>query len=76
MSSEATAVTAVSKDYDHRAIEAAANAQWKSGDVYRVDEQAKDQKGQLKKNTTLAQCCLTHLESCTWVMCVTTPSMM
>ena len=42
-------MTAVSKDYDHRAIEAAANAQWKSGDVYRVDEQAKDQKGQLKK---------------------------
>ena len=42
-------VTAVSKDYDHRAIEAAANAQWKSGDVYRVDEQAKDKKGQPKK---------------------------
>ena len=46
MSSE---VTAVSKDYDHRAIEAAANALWKSGDVYRVDEQAKDKKGQPKK---------------------------
>ncbi len=49
MSSEATVITVVSKDYDHRAIEAAANAQWKSSDVYRVDEQAKDQKGQLKK---------------------------
>ena len=46
MSSE---VTAVSKDYDHRAIEAAANALWKSSDVYRVDEQAKDKKGQPKK---------------------------
>ncbi len=46
MSSE---VTAVSKDYDHRAIEAAANTLWKSGDVYRVDEQAKDKKGQPKK---------------------------
>jgi leucyl-tRNA synthetase len=42
-------VTAVSKDYDHRAIEAAANALWKSSDVYRVDEQAKDKKGQPKK---------------------------
>ena len=42
-------VTGISKDYDHRAIEAAANAQWKSGDVYRVDEQAKDKKGQPKK---------------------------
>ena len=46
MSSE---VTAVSKDYDHRAIEAAANALWKSSNVYRVDEQAKDKKGQPKK---------------------------
>jgi len=42
-------VTGISKDYDHRAIEAAANAQWKSGDVYRVNEQAKDKKGQPKK---------------------------
>jgi leucyl-tRNA synthetase len=49
LSSEATVITAVSKDYDHRAIEAAANAQWKSGDVYRVDERAKDKKGQPKK---------------------------
>lgn len=46
MSSE---VTAPSKEYDHRAIESAANAQWKVGDVYRVHEHAKDQKGQLKK---------------------------
>ena len=42
-------VNTVSKDYDHRVIEAAANAQWKSGDVYRVEENAKDKKGQLKK---------------------------
>ena len=46
MSSE---VTSPSKEYDHRAIEAAANAQWKAGDVYRVHENAKDQQGQLKK---------------------------
>ncbi len=46
MSSE---VTTPSKEYDHSAIEAAANAQWKAGDVYRVHENAKDQQGQLKK---------------------------
>ena len=46
MSSE---VTSPSKEYDHRAIESAANAQWKAGDVYRVHENAKDQQGQLKK---------------------------
>ena len=46
MSSE---VNTVSKDYDHRAIEAAANAQWKAGDVYRVEENAKDKNGQPKK---------------------------
>ncbi len=45
MSSEVT----VSKEYDHRAIEAAANAHWKSGDVYRVDENAKDSNGKPKK---------------------------
>ena len=45
MSSEVT----VSKEYDHRAIEAAANAHWKSGDVYRVDENAKDKNGKPKK---------------------------
>ncbi|MFM9113274.1 MAG: hypothetical protein ACKOOB_01615, partial [Polynucleobacter victoriensis] len=45
MSSEVT----VSKEYDHRAIEAAANAHWKSGDVYRVDENAKNSNGQPKK---------------------------
>ncbi len=46
MSSE---VNTVSKEYDHRAIEAAANAQWKAGDVYRVEENAKDKNGQPKK---------------------------
>ena len=45
MSAEVT----VSKEYDHRAIEAAANAHWKSGDVYRVDENAKDSNGKPKK---------------------------
>ena len=45
MSSEVT----VSKEYDHRAIEAAANTHWKSGDVYRVDENAKDSNGKPKK---------------------------
>ena len=42
-------VNTVSKEYDHRAIEAAANAQWKAGDVYRVEENAKDKNGQPKK---------------------------
>ena len=46
MSSE---VNTVSKNYDHRAIEAAANAQWKAGDVYRVEENAKDKNGIPKK---------------------------
>lgn len=45
MSAEVT----VSKEYDHRAIEATANAHWKSGDVYRVDENAKDSNGKPKK---------------------------
>jgi leucyl-tRNA synthetase len=39
----------ISKEYDHRAIEAAANTHWKSGDVYRVEENAKDNNGNLKK---------------------------
>jgi leucyl-tRNA synthetase len=30
-------VQAISKEYDHRAIEAAASAEWKAGDVYRVE---------------------------------------
>ena len=42
-------VNTVSKEYDHRAIEAAANTQWKAGDVYRVEENAKDKNGQPKK---------------------------
>ena len=42
-------VNTVSKEYDHRAIEAAANAQWKAGDVYRVEENAQDKNGQPKK---------------------------
>jgi leucyl-tRNA synthetase len=42
-------VNTVSKEYDHRAIEASANAQWKAGDVYRVEENAKDKNGQPKK---------------------------
>ncbi len=46
MSSE---VQAISKEYDHRAIEAAASAEWKAGDVYRVEENAKDKNGQPKK---------------------------
>ncbi len=46
MSSE---VHSISKDYDHRAIEAAANATWKAGDVYRVEENAQDKNGKPKK---------------------------
>ena len=42
-------VNTVSKEYDHRAIEAAANTQWKAGDVYRVEENAQDKNGQPKK---------------------------
>jgi leucyl-tRNA synthetase len=39
----------ISKEYDHRAIEAAVNTHWKSGDVYRVEENAKDNNGNPKK---------------------------
>jgi RecB family endonuclease NucS len=39
-------VNTASKNYDHRVIEVAANAQWKAGDVYRVEENAKDKNGQ------------------------------
>ena len=45
MSSEVS----ISKEYDHRAIEVAANTHWKSGDVYRVEENAKDNNGNPKK---------------------------
>ena len=50
MSSEVSSKhSAINKEYDHRAIEAAANAHWKSGDVYRVNENAQDKNGKPKK---------------------------
>jgi leucyl-tRNA synthetase len=49
LSSEVSSKSAINKEYDHRAIEAAANAHWKSGDVYRVNENAQDKNGKPKK---------------------------
>ena len=61
----------MTKSFDPTAIERAAQAAWKAGDVYRARENDARTRG---ASSTACRCCRTRRASCTWGTCATTRS--